>query len=103
MRPSLGIRAAVSGGSLFVEAMEPRRLLSGIPYLGAPVSLPGTVYCVNFDNGGEGVAFHDLDAINHGGVYRNAAVDIVNTPSGYAVGWTAAGEWLRYSVNVTRS
>src|SRR5262245_59968447 len=36
------------------------------PFSGAPVSLPGTVDAANFDNGGEGVAYHDATAGNSG-------------------------------------
>ena len=74
------------------------------PYSGTPITLPGTVQIENFDNGLEGVAFHDLSAANEGGQYRSTGVDIEQTTDaggGYHVGWAFAGEWLRYSVNVT--
>ncbi len=74
------------------------------PYSGTPVSLPGTIEAENFDLGGEGVAFHDTDPLNNGGEYRTEAVDIqVASEGSYAVGWTAAGEWLKYSVNVSQA
>ena len=40
---------------------------------------------------------------NSGGAYRSNAVDIkaaTDTGGGYLVGWTAAGEWLNYTVSV---
>src|SRR4029077_8560621 len=46
--------------------------------------------------------YHDGDAANNGGQYRATAVDIENcsdTGGGYNVGWTAAGEWLSYTIN----
>ncbi|MEZ4237459.1 MAG: DUF5010 C-terminal domain-containing protein [Myxococcota bacterium] len=53
----------------------------------------------------EGVDFHDTDAANLGGQYRNGPgdapqVDIARLPdwSGFAVGWIAPGEWLRYKM-----
>ncbi|HUK34875.1 MAG TPA: carbohydrate-binding protein, partial [Vicinamibacterales bacterium] len=46
------------------------------PYTGTPVSLPGVVLAANFDNGGEGVAYHDTTAGNSGGAYRATDVDI---------------------------
>ena len=50
---------------------------SGTPYSGSPVLLPGTVSADNFDNGGEGVAYHDTDSTNTTGSYRtNVGVDI---------------------------
>ena len=71
------------------------------PYAGV-IGLPGTVEAENFDKGGEGVAYHDSDATNLGGEYRpGEGVDLQTcTEGGYNVGWTAAGEWLEYSVNV---
>jgi len=74
---------------------------SGTPYSGSPVQLPGTVLGENFDNGGEGVAYHDSGPNNVGGAYRSGGVDIEPSSSGgYDIGWIAAGEWLNYTVNV---
>ena len=71
------------------------------PYGGTPVSLPGTVRAVNYDVGGEGVAYHDTNLANQGGVYRQDAVDLeACSEGGYNVGWTSPGEWLNYSVSV---
>ena len=77
--------------------------LLSTPYGGAAAVLPGTLQAENFDNGGEGTAYHDLSTSNDGGLYRTTAVDITSTSDsggGYILGWTAAGEWLNYSVNV---
>jgi carbohydrate binding protein with CBM6 domain/phospholipase D-like protein len=72
------------------------------PFLGSPVSLPGTIQAANFDNGGEGVAYHDSTPGNAGGQYRNTDVDLeTSSEGGYDVGWTTTGEWLNYTVNVT--
>ncbi|MGE3955581.1 MAG: carbohydrate-binding protein [Vicinamibacterales bacterium] len=74
------------------------------PYLGSPVSIPGTINAQDFDNGGEGVAYHDTTGGNSGGAYRSTGVDLEpSADGGNNVGWTAAGEWLNYSVNVTTS
>jgi Carbohydrate binding module (family 6)/PLD-like domain len=79
------------------------------PYTGTPVALPGIVQAENFDNGGEGVAYHDTTSGNSGGAtYRSPTdVDIGPTPdtgnAGYYVGWARVGEWLKYTVNVTQS
>ena len=35
-------------------------------YRGGPQVIPGRVECAYFDLGGEGIAYHDADAINHG-------------------------------------
>jgi len=71
------------------------------PFTGVAVTLPGVVEAEHFDNGGEGVAYHDLDTANAGGTYRTTGVDLeAATEGGYDVGWVNAGEWLLYSVNV---
>jgi len=74
---------------------------SGTPYQGSPASVPGTIQAEDFDNGGEGVAYHDSGPNNSGGAYRSGGVDIeAAAGGGYDVGWTSAGEWLNYTVNV---
>lgn len=73
------------------------------PYGGTARAIPGTIQVEDFDNGGEGVAYHDTDAANSGGQYRTTGVDIeaaTDTGGGYNVGWLRASEWLEYTVNV---
>jgi len=73
------------------------------PYLGTPVTLPGTVQAENYDLGGENCAYHDTTAENEPGAYRNDGVDIEvtqDTGGGHDVGWVTPGEWLQYSVDV---
>src|SRR3569833_1901888 len=74
------------------------------PYGGTAAAIPGTVQIENYDNGGEGVAYHDTEAANQGGQYRTAdGVDVeacTDTGGGYNVGWTNGGEWMKYTVNV---
>ena len=86
------------------ERLESRLFLSGSrPFSGIPAAIPGIIQAENFDNGGEAVAFHDTEAANLGGAYRATAVDLEptgDTGGGFNVGWTHAGEWLNYSVNV---
>lgn len=61
-----------------------------------------TLPAVYFDNGGEGVAYHDNDAANQGGQFRmTEGVDIEHcSAGGYNVGWTNGGEWMEYTCNV---
>ena len=69
-------------------------------------TLPGTLQFENFDSGGEGLTYHDSDTQNQGGTsYRTDAggVDIVTGNGGYALGYTATGEWLEYTINVTEA
>lgn len=79
----------------------------GSPYSGSPAPIPGKVEVENFNTGGEGVAYHDTDATNQGGAYRpTEGVDIeacADTGCGFDVGWTANGEWMKYTVNVQSS
>ena len=75
------------------------------PYKGG-TTLPGTLEAENFDSGGEGMTFHDSDTKNEGTMaYRNdgGGVDIIQTPTGYGIGYTAVGEWLEYTVDVTEA
>lgn len=73
------------------------------PFGGTPAALPGTIQAENFDDGGAGVAYNDVDAGNAGGTYRTTDVDIAaaaDAGGGFLVGWTRAGEWLQYTANV---
>jgi carbohydrate binding protein with CBM6 domain/pectate lyase-like protein/putative Ig domain-containing protein len=73
------------------------------PYSGNTAYIPGQIFLYNYDNGGEGVAYHDNDATNDGGQYRpSEGVDVENSGEGiYDVGFTNAGEYMNYTVNVT--
>jgi len=44
-------------------------------YHGGPQVIPGRVECAYFDLGGEGVAYHDVDAVNHGSGELNLKPD----------------------------
>jgi hypothetical protein len=78
-----------------------------LPFGGTPALIPGTIQAENFDDGGQGIAYNDNDATNNGGQYRLAeGVDIevtTDTAGGYDIGWTNAGEWMQYTVNVTEA
>ena len=79
----------------------------GSPFGGTPRAVPGTIQAEDYNTGGQGVAFNDTDTTNNGGQYRpSEAVDIqatTDTGGGFNVGWTRAGEWLKYTVNVASS
>jgi probable HAF family extracellular repeat protein len=64
------------------------------PFGGSAWPIPGTIQAENFDDGGEGVAYHDTSTGNKGGAYRSTDVDIEATSDaggGHDVGWMAAG------------
>ena len=68
----------------------------------APHLLPARVEAEDYDTGGEGVAYHDLEPANLGGAYRPAEGVDVETEGGItSVGWTRAGESLEDSVDAT--
>jgi Carbohydrate binding module (family 6) len=91
--------------------------------------IPGRIECEYYDQGGEGIAYHDTDSINQGSGKLNPAngsflhefrmkegVDISYSKTGgidnnpynkvnpdsnkLYVGWTVPGEWINYTVQV---
>lgn len=104
----------------------------GRPWKGKMQQLPGKLECELYDEGGEGIAYHDTDSLNLGsgrlnpanGNYlnefrMNEGVDISYTKTGdidnnaynkvprelnkFYVGWTKPGEWIHYTVNVNET
>jgi hypothetical protein len=99
-------------------------------YHGGPQKIPGHVQCAYYDFGGEGVAYHDSDAVNNGsgklnpadGTYLNEfrmregvdtsytkfhdvtdnnPYDLATPPENQLyVGWTVPGEWFNLTVEV---
>jgi hypothetical protein len=97
-----------------------------------PQQIPGKIECELFDQGGEGIAYHDTDAVNNGSgklnpvngnplnefrinegvdISYSKADDIDNNPynkvtrsiGDFYVGWTVPTEWINYTVEVTKS
>jgi hypothetical protein len=84
-------------------------VLDSYPMFGGPHKLTASasysLKFIDFDFGGEGVAYHDNDPGNNGGNnYRANGGDPngggVDIGGDLAVGWTGAGEWLKYTVVV---
>ena len=104
-------RAIDNGGSSTMSAPVTAHVVAATvptPFGGTAAAVPGIIESENFDDGGEGVAYHDSTAGNSGGQYRQTDVDIETTSDvggGYSLGFMTAGEWLTYSINVnaTRS
>jgi endoglucanase len=78
--------------------------------------IPGRIFCTDYDMGYQNTTYSDTDfqntgsgssTTNAGGKYRNDGVDIEScsdmVTNGYDVGWTNAGEWMEYTVNVAES
>jgi hypothetical protein len=71
------------------------------PYGGARTAIPGVIALERFDEGGEGIAYHDASPGNSGGAVRQTDVDLEPAAGGgYDVGWVSPGEWLQYSIDV---
>jgi len=74
------------------------------PYGGTPAPIPGTVQAENYDTGGQGVAYNVTSVNGTANNYRPDGVDLevtTDTGGGHNLGWTAAGQWFKYTVNVT--
>ena len=78
------------------------------PYGGTAAAVPGTVYAANYDTGGQGVAYNVTAANGSANGYRSDGIDLEatadttnNTGAGADdIGWTTAGQWFNYTVNV---
>ena len=92
-RPAAWLAALFATASLLFAAAP--------PVAAQTKSLPGTIQAEDFDAGSNGTAYRDTSSGNAGGQYRSTDVDIeACSEGGFDVGWTAAGEWLNYTVNV---
>lgn len=106
---------------------------SGKPWQNKMQELPGRLECEFYNTGGEGIAYHDADSTNNGSGKLNPAngtflnefrmhegVDISYTKAHdhiddnpynkvnrdmnkLYVGWTQPGEWINYTVKVTKA
>ncbi|MBS2967115.1 carbohydrate-binding protein, partial [Actinocrinis puniceicyclus] len=80
------------------------------PFGGTPAPVPGTVQAANYDTGGQGVAYSAAAGDGTASSYRSDAIDLEATadtqdtsPVGgaYDQGWTANGQWFKYTVEVS--
>jgi hypothetical protein len=88
----------------FAKASAQQTPFKGTPFV-VPASGSVTIQVEDFDNGGEGVAYHDVESANLGGAgYRSGTgVDLQTTSDtggGYNLGYVKAGEWLEYTLHV---
>src|SRR5262249_32663920 len=93
---SSGFTATVNSNSWQVSAQE-------APFRGTATSIPGTLQAEDYDLGGEAIGYNVTSINGTGNFYRPDGVDL-ETPSdlggGFDLGWTASGQWFRYTVNV---
>jgi beta-glucosidase len=99
--------AVVLGLTLVSAAQHAASAATGAPYGGTAAAVPGTVYAANYDTGGQGVAYN-VTSTNGSASYRSDGIDLEatadtqdNTGAGVDdIGWTTAGQWFNYTVNV---
>jgi hypothetical protein len=98
-----GVRNATGGDGTDVGAVE----VQPTPFSGTPIKIATSgsslVQAEQFNVGSDGLAYHDVESTNLGGVFRTTGVDLqstTDTGGGYNVGWTKAGEWLTYTIDV---
>ena len=71
---------------------------------GVPHAIPGIIEAVNFDIGGEDIAYHDSNPENNGnGPRSDLGVDTEYRTTAGNIGWIARDEWLEYTVDVSKS
>ena len=72
------------------------------PHGGVAAKIPGKIEVENYDDGGARRAFSDNDSENQGDadVRTDEGVDLVAGGTGVAVGYTKAGEWMEFTVDV---
>ncbi len=85
-------------------ALAQNELNTPLPFADTLRPIAGKIEIEHFDEGGEGVAFHDTDSPNNGSAFRNTGVAIEPcAEGGFDVTATQPGEWLGYTVNVAAS
>lgn len=93
-----GAKTTAEPVAVLVEAVQ-------YPYNGTPHPIPGRIEAEAYDEGGEGLAYHEVneDGNEGGATFRNDEVDIEVTgdiDGDYNVGYILNGEWLEYTVEV---
>lgn len=96
-------------------ASAPEPQTAQVPKPEAPTATPaapaivrsiadGSIQAEDFDQGGEGKAYHDTTPTNMYGNYREDGPDIETfQPGSFSIGSIAAGEWLGYTLSVPES
>jgi Carbohydrate binding module (family 6)/F5/8 type C domain len=96
---------ASSGNTVAIDSADVISTATGGegPYGGTAAAVPGTVQAANYDTGGQGVAYNVTSINGTGNGYRSDGVDLetcTDTGCGDDLGWTATGQWFKYTVNV---
>ncbi len=99
---NLRVRVTVSNAHGLVVS---RTAVLTLTEISGPV-IPGRIEAEDYAEGGEGVGYHDLDAQNQGGAFRDDGVDIRgcgDAGGGFEVFATESGEWLAYTMTAIQS
>ncbi len=75
------------------------------PFKGTPFNVTSTIQAEDFDNGGEGISFHNTSHKRRN-IYRRTPVELFSAADdggGYYVGTIRREEWLEYTVKVGTS
>jgi alpha-glucosidase len=93
--------------SLVADVINPKGEAAGsggrpIPHFFPPPSLPATIKASNYDNGGEGIAYHSTRPSPSKKSYRSDDFGLTATSDaggGYVLAGLNPGEWARYTVD----
>ncbi len=104
----VAIDSSSSGGDVgrinWIKGSAAQTGVTQTPFSGTPIAVAGRIQAEDFDNGGEGIAYHDTSTANEAGTsYRTSGVEIEasgDAGGGWNVGWMKTGEWLEYTINV---
>src|SRR5580658_8314938 len=108
-RAAMAVALLAGGLALAGGAEHAAYAATGAPYGGTAAAVPGTVYAANYDTGGQGVAYNVTSTNGSANGYRSDGVDLEDTADtlnttaaggAYDIGWTNAGQWFNYTVNV---
>lgn len=101
----------ISNGSTSITSQSVSIAVNGqSPYLGLVASVPGTLEAEKYDSGGQGISYNEINQSWEPadiGYRQDGILDVDEQPTtdpsdagGYHVGYTSAGEWLEYTVDV---
>lgn len=99
--------AARPAPELQAEMIDPKGEATGsggkpVPHFYPPPALPGRIKAINYDKGGEGVAFHSTRPLPQKTNYRPDDFSIIDgndAGGGYVLGDLRATEWMRYTID----
>src|SRR5580658_8166058 len=107
-RAAMAVALLAGGLALAGGAEHAAYAATGSPYGGTAAAVPGTVYAANYDTGGQGVAYNVTSTNGSANGYRSDGIDLETTADtvndtgagAYDMGWTTAGQWFNYTVDV---